>query len=162
MSEQPQPPNGEFQDPLENYEPRQFGDSLEEALAEKTVTEIQARPYTSVPSDTTVEAAMQKLLGEDIACLMIEEDGKLVGIFGDRDVLDKVAFEFDSVKDRPVKEVMTADPVYVYETESAAAALSVMAVSGFRHVPVVSLDESILGIISPQRVTKFLHEHSRD
>ena len=35
-----------------------------------------------------------------------------------------------------------------------------MAVSGYRHVPVVSLDEKILGIISPQRVTKFLRENS--
>ena len=93
---------------------------------------------------------------------MVEENGKLVGVFSDRDVLDKVALEFDAVKDRPVRELMTTNPVYVCETDTPAAALAVMAVSGFRHVPLVKLDETILGIISPQRVIKFLREHSAE
>jgi len=149
----------EFVDPLANYEPQEYDDPLEEALAEKSVTEIEGRPYIAVPATTTVKQALSKLAGEDIACLLVEEDGKLVGVVGDRDILDKVALEFEATQDRPVRDVMSADPVYVYQSDSAAAALSVMAVSGYRHVPVVALDGSIMGIVSPQRVTKFLREH---
>jgi CBS domain-containing protein len=54
---------------------------------------------------------------------------------------------------------MTADPIYIYETDSAAAALSVMAVSGYRHVTVLNLQDELVGIISPQRVASFLQEH---
>ena len=118
MSERPQSPDDDFQDPLENYEPPSYDDPLEKALAEKDVTEIQTRPYAAVSPNTTVEEALKRLQGDDIACLMIEEEGKLVGIFGDRDALDKVALEFDSVKDCPVRDLMTTDPVYVYETDS--------------------------------------------
>ncbi len=161
MSDATRLPEGEFRDPLANYEPRTFEDPLEEALAQKDVTEIGVHPFATISVNATVDEALHKLAGNDIACVMVEQNGKLVGIFSDRDVLDKVALEYDAVKDSPVCEVMTPDPVYVYETDSAAAALSVMAVSGYRHVPVVSLDEKILGIISPPRVTKFLREHSQ-
>lgn len=159
MSAISQGSNDEFVDPLANYEPREYDDPLEEALEEKSVTEIEGRPYVAVPATITVKEALGKLAGEDIACLMVEDQGKLVGIFSDRDILDKVALEFERARDRPVRELMSADPVYVYQSDSAAAALSVMAVSGYRHVPVVSLDGSIQGIVSPQRVTKFLREH---
>lgn len=153
-------PQEEFQDPLENYDPPSYDDPLEKALAEEPVTEIQASPFASIAANASVEEALKKLVGDDIACLLVEDDqGKLVGVFSDRDVLDKVALEYQDVKKQPVREVMTNRPVYVYQTDSAAAALAVMAVSGYRHVPVVDLNEKIVGIISPKRVTQFLNKH---
>lgn len=148
-----------FQDPLEDYEPKQYDDPLEQALVEETVASVQATPYASVPPNTPVTVAVKRLAEWHVACLLIEEDGRLVGVFSDRDVLNQVALEWDSVKDKTVAEVMTRDPVFVYETDSSAAVLAVMAVSGYRHVPVLSLDNRIIGIASPQRVTKFLQQH---
>ncbi len=147
-----------FQDPLENYDPPTFDDPIERALHEETVMAIQSRPYACVPIDTTVEEVLQTLVGEGIACVLIENQGKLVGLVSDRDILEKVALEYDDLKDKSVQEVMTASPVYVDESESAASALAVMAVSGYRHVPVVDGEEKIVGIVSPQRVTKFLRK----
>lgn len=149
----------EFQDPLENYEPKEFTDPLERALAEETVDAIQSTPYASVPADTSIEEAVKELALLHVACLLVEEEGKLVGVFTNRTVLDRVVLEFDDIKNRPVREVMTPNPIFVYETDSSAAALAVMAVSGFRHVPVLSTDEKILGIVSPQRITAFLLQH---
>ena len=57
-----------------------------------------------------------------------------------------------------VSEVMTPNPVFLYETDSLASALCVMALYGFRHVPVLDLKENIVGIVSPQRVAMFLQE----
>ncbi|TWU14319.1 inosine 5'-monophosphate dehydrogenase [Symmachiella macrocystis] len=147
-----------FQDPLENYDPPTFDDPIEQALHEETVMAIQSRPYACVPIDTTVEEVLQTLVGEGIACVLIENQGKLMGLVSDRDILEKVALEYDDVKNKSVREVMTASPIYVDESESAASALAVMAVSGYRHVPVVDLKENIVGIVSPQRVTKFLRK----
>lgn len=149
----------EFQDPLEDYEPKQYDDPLEQALAEETVASVQSTPYASVPSDTPVAVAVERLTQLHVACLLIEDDERLVGVFSDRDVLNQVALEYDSVKDKPVAEVMTSDPVYVYETDSSAAVLAVMAISGYRHVPVLNLEDKIVGIASPQRVTAFLQRH---
>ncbi len=103
--------------------------------------------------------AVRQLSRFHIACLLVAVEGKLVGVFSDRDVLDKVALEYDAVKDRPVSDVMTTSPVHVYESDPAAAALSVMAVSGHRYVPILNLDDRLVGIASPQRVASFLQRY---
>jgi len=149
----------QFQDPLENYEPRTYADKLEQALAEQTAAEIHSTPFVSLPPQTPVREAIQRLAELHVASLLIAEQGKLVGVFSDRDVLDKVALEYDDVIDRPVSEVMAREPVFVYDTDFAGAVLSVMAVSGYRHVPVLTLDKKIVGIASPQRVSEFLEQY---
>ena len=150
------PDNNEFQDPLENYEPKEYDDPMEQALVEEEIGTIRHEPFTTISQDMPVHEAVNKLAGLHIACLLVEDKGRLVGVFSDRDVLSKVAFEFEDVKERPVRDVMTSDPIYVIETDSAVSALSVMALCGYRHVPVVDLNDNLVGIISPQRVTDFL------
>ena len=65
----------EFQDPLENYEPKTYEDPLEQALAEETVAAIQSQPYVSVSPDTPIYQALERLASLHVACLLIEEDG---------------------------------------------------------------------------------------
>ena len=151
--------NGEFQDPLENYDPKTYDDPLEQALAEQPVMAIQHEPFTTIPPELPVHEAISKLASMHAACLLVEKDEQLVGVFSDRDVLNNVALDYEKVKDSPVSEVMTTNPVYVFETDSSAAALTVMADSGFRHVPILDLDHKITGIVSPQRVTGFMHAY---
>ena len=147
---------GEFSDPLENYDPKLFSDPIARSLAEQTVSAIKSQPFATVPPDVSVEKAINELAGLQVACILVVEDGKLLGVFTDRDVLHQVALEYEHVKWQNVRNFMTPDPVFVYETDPAAAALSVMAVCGFRHVPVVDVNENVVGIVSPQRVTEFL------
>ena len=59
---------------------------------------IQATPYASVPPDTPVSVALKRLAELHVACLLIEENGKLQGVFTDRDVLYNVALEYDQIK----------------------------------------------------------------
>ena len=149
----------DFQDPLENYEPKQYSDPLEQALVEEPIDNIRHEPFVTIPPSTPIHEAVEKLGGLHVACLLVAENNRLVGVLSDRDVLSNVAFRYDEIKDQPVKEVMTTDPIYVNETDSAVVALSVMAHCGYRHVPVVDLNDNLTGIISPQRVTEFLQQH---
>jgi CBS domain-containing protein len=149
----------EYSDPLENYEPKLYQDPLERALAEDTVAAIESQPYVAVTPDTAVAEVLKKFVDLNIGCLLVEDAGKLVGIFSERDALNKVALEYEQVKDKPIREFMSANPIYIYDTDSSAAALSVMAATGYRHVPVVDLGQRLLGIVSPQRVTAFLRSY---
>ena len=146
-----------FDDPLENYEPKEYNDPLERAIVEESVMQIQHQPHSSISPDTTINEAVKKLASEHVACLLVEDEGKLLGLFTDREVLDKVALETDML-DRPVRDVMTTDPTYVREDDSIAAALCVMAIHGYRHAPILDADKKVLGVVSPQRITKFLSE----
>lgn len=158
--ESERPPNSTgFQDPLENYDPKSHDDPIEQALAEEPVGVIQHEPYATIPSQMLICDAVDRLAHMHVACLLVECDGKLVGIFSDRDVLNRVALEYEQIKNEPVCDVMTTEPVFVYDSQTTGAALSVMAVSGYRHVPVLDSNENIIGIISPQRVCEFLQLH---
>ena len=151
----------EFQDPLENYDPKSYSDPIERALAEETVATIQHEPFSVITPDTTVAEAVQELARQHVACLLVADEGRLLGVFSDRDVLDRVALEYNAVKDQPVRDLMTDSPVYVYETDPAASALAVMAATGYRHVPIVDLHDQLVGIASPQRVTAFLQRFTK-
>lgn len=159
-TEQKFPSPDEFQDPLANYDPKTYDDPLEEALAEEAMTAIRHEPFSTIPPTTPVREAVRQLAEKNVACLLIEHDRKLLGVFSDRDVLNKVALEYDQVKDEPVRHVMGTNPVFVYDTDPPGAALAVMAVAGYRHVPVLNLDDELVGIVSPQRVTAFLSRHA--
>jgi CBS domain-containing protein len=149
----------DWEDPLCNYEPREYADALEEALAEKTVAGIPSKPYAEIPPDKTIFGALQALSGLKVASLLVVDKGRLVGVFTERDVLEKVSMRFDEVKDLPVREVMTANPIVIYETDPAASALSAIAAAGYRHVPVLDINETVVGVISPRRVFSFLQGH---
>lgn len=159
------PPSGhpadpsDFLDPLEVYDSKPYDDPLQQALADEPVAAIKSTPYASVPPTTTVGEAIRQLASLHVACLLVEKDGQLVGVFSDRDVLDKVALNYNKIKDHPLSEVMSREPIFVYETDSSAAVLAVMAVSGYRHVPILNADKKIVGIASPQRVTEFLQRY---
>ena len=151
--------NDRFLDPLENYDSIDFDDPVEQSLHVESVASLQTQPHICVTSDTSVRDTMRLMTGKQISCVLVEEDDRLIGVFGDRDVLDKVALEYDDVMDGPVADVMSRNPVSVREDDTAAKVLSVMAVTGYRHVPVVDPQGKTVGIVSPQRVAKFLSSH---
>lgn len=145
-----------FEDPLENYEPPVYADALEQAIAEQPIGELEITPFASVPPDTSIADATAKLAELHVACLLVTENKKLVGVYTDRNVLDQVSLDYAKLRSEPVSSVMTDEPVFVYDTDPLAAALSVTAVHGYRHVPVVNQQGEVVGILSPHRITQFL------
>ena len=77
---------------------------------------------------------------------MVNDAGKLVGIFTGRDAVRRVlaAGKNEGTK---LREVMTADPVTISSNKSSIEALRMMWDGGFRHIPLMDGDK-ILGIIS--------------
>jgi CBS domain-containing protein len=82
-----------------------------------------------------------------------------VGIFTQRDVLMKIVHDYDRVKASPIRQVMTPDPVVVRDTDNPAKAINLMAVGGFRHIPVLDVDDRVVGLIGPRRATAYLKHH---
>jgi CBS domain-containing protein len=134
-------------------------ENLEAALAEMPVAEVQTYPLALVSPELSVRSAVSLMADRKIACLIVVEDGELRGVFTERDVLNKVAENWEEVSQQPVGEVMTDRPVFVYENDSAAAALCVMAAMGYRHVPVVNEEKQVVGVVSPRRALHFVQQH---
>lgn len=156
------PEAGEFEDPLKDYSPPDYSDPLEHAMLEGRVADMKIAPYTTLGSQTTVEQALTRMGELNIACVMIVEADHLLGIISERDVLYKIADHYEQVKARPVSDFMTPSPVAVRRTDSPAKALNLMAVSGFRHLPIINVDDKVVGILGPRRVTTFLRKYFPD
>jgi len=142
--------------PANSTEP---SDPLEQAMQGTPVSDIQTQPFTVVPPDMPTCEAIRTLARAEISCLLVTDAGRLIGVFGDRDALDHVTLEYERVINRPVKNVMTKEPLSIRADESVAAAVQVMAKSGYRHLPVLDRDDQLIGIVSPQRLITFLRTY---
>ncbi len=149
----------EFIDPLSNYEPRTYESEIAQSLVEDPVSMIPSRPYAHVDSATSVASAVQVLHGLNASCLLVVDADRLVGVFTERDVLERVADNFPAIANRPVRDVMTADPLVVNERDPAGAALAAIVAGGYRHVPVLNAGGDVMGVVSPRRVFAFFERH---
>ena len=81
------------------------------------------------------------------AILIVNDSGRLAGIFTGRDAVCRVVAEARNPATTLLHDVMTADPITMQPGSTASDALHLMQDGGFRHVPVVD-SESIVGIVS--------------
>jgi CBS domain-containing protein len=111
---------------------------VERSLMEDPVELLQPRTPVTVGPNTTVREAIRTMLTGDIgALLIVGDDGKLLGIFSERDLLTKVAGTHEGYNDVPVHQFMTPNPETVTPSHTLAFALHKMDIGGYRHTPVV-------------------------
>lgn len=104
-----------------------------------------------VAPDTPVHAVIATLRDAGHGCAVVAEGGRVLGIFTERDVLNRVTVDRARLS-RPVSELMTPDPVVLGEGESILVAINFMAVGGFRHIPLVADNGTLRGIVSGRDV----------
>jgi CBS domain-containing protein len=108
---------------------------------------IEDQKPVTASADITVAAAARLMRDHRIGAILVLEEGRLAGIFTERDALFRVIAEGrDPVKTR-VAEVMTANPRTIAPDRPFGHALHLMYEGGFRHVPVVDNGRP-LGVVS--------------
>ena len=123
-------------------------DRVERSLMEDTVSQLTPRPAVTLPPSATVKQAIEVMLSHNIGAVLIVDDaGKLSGIFSERDLLTKVADPNADYSERPVRDFMTDNPETVQLTDTLGFVLHKMDCGGYRHLPVLK-DGQPLGMIS--------------
>jgi CBS domain-containing protein len=106
-------------------------------------------------NQVTVFADIQQTVLQ-IAALMVEhnigavpvlDDGRLVGIFSERDLMRRVVVTGMDAARTPVSQVMTEDPLTVAPNDNLETCMTLMKRHGFRHLPVCAGRE-VKGVIS--------------
>jgi signal-transduction protein with cAMP-binding, CBS, and nucleotidyltransferase domain len=116
-----------------------------------------APPWMVGPAQTVADAAAL-MRREQIGCLLVCSDQRVVGIFTERDLLRRV-LAAEKPLTTPVGECMTPDPVTVHPKESIGAAVRRMEEGGYRHLPVVDEAGRPVGMLSVKRIVHYLVEH---
>ncbi|WP_266364015.1 CBS domain-containing protein [Tellurirhabdus rosea] len=101
----------------------------------------------SVAPQATVYEALELMAEKNIGAVLVIENGRLAGIFSERDYARKVVLQSRASRDTTVREVMTANLITIAPDQRIEDAMRLMSEKHIRHLPV--LDEGqLVGIIS--------------
>jgi len=101
----------------------------------------------SVAPETTVFDAIRLMAEKNIGALPVVADGRLVGIFTERDYTRKVALMGKTSKETRVREVIAHEILTVTPDDSVEDCMRLMTEKRVRHLPVVE-GVNVVGIIS--------------
>lgn len=109
----------------------------------------------TVSPEASIFEAMRLLVENKIGSLVVRDDeGKLVGILSERDIL-KAAFEgYDSLKAKKVTNLMTTNLIVAIPEDDLEYIKGIMTVNHIRHLPIVTRD-GIVGIVSIGDIVKY-------
>jgi CBS domain-containing protein len=114
-------------------------------------SEVMTRePVCCEPGDTIPRAA-EVMKREDVGSVPVvqsRDDGRLVGIVTDRDIVVKVVADGRRVEDARVSDAMTPNPVCCSEDDDVSRAVSLMEERQVRRMPIVTQDGRLAGIIA--------------
>lgn len=130
---------------------------LREYIEKEPARRVGYRAPVVVGPETSIGDAAALMRERSVGCLLVGEDGRLSGIFTERDLLRKVlAKQAEATFEDPITAVMTSNPVVALESETIAVLLRRMYDGGFRHIPLLSGNDRLLGTVSIKRVVGFL------
>jgi CBS domain-containing protein len=101
----------------------------------------------SIAPNRPVFDALVILAEYKIGALAVLQDGKLVGIFSERDYAREVILQGRSSKTTQISEVMTAKVITGNPHDLTESAMSIMSDKHIRHLPVVDGDK-LIGMLS--------------
>lgn len=116
--------------------------TLKQLLASRT------RPLAVVTPSDTVFHALSVMAQHDVGALLVLEGEQLVGIFSERDYARKIILQGKSSKETLVREIMSDRVAYVTPGTTLDECMALMTEKRFRHLPVLSDDGSVTGMIS--------------
>jgi len=128
---------------------------LGETILTAPIRELEPPPAALVADSATIESVIQLMLERGLGAVLVQREGRIAGIFTERDVLRRVV-SLAMSRERPVAEVMTPDPETLGPDDGIAFALNRMTVGGFRHIPIVDDKGSSPAVLSQRDVVNFI------
>jgi CBS domain-containing protein len=108
---------------------------------------MERRKFVTVLPKTTVREASQLMAKKQVGAVLVVEEGRLLGIFSERDVVFRVVALGLDPATTPLVQVMTPEPKTIKPNNTLGYAMTLMHENGFRHLPVLE-DGKPIGIVS--------------
>src|SRR6266496_2330950 len=113
-----------------------------------TIREVMSTDLVTAEPSTTMAETVRAMSKAQVGSALVLQDGALVGIFTERDVLRA----FDQMHADParvsfISKGMTPDPLTIVPNASVGEAMDMMLDGGFRHLPVMEA-RTLVGIVS--------------
>ncbi|AXH97471.1 DUF294 nucleotidyltransferase-like domain-containing protein [Ornithinimicrobium avium] len=117
------------------------------AVFRTSVRDLLREPPVCAPPGTTIAEAARAMADGGTSSLLVMEGDRLVGILTDRDLRRRV-LAVGVPSDRPVREVMTPDPVTVRSEALALEVMLEMTGRNIHHLPVLDPQGRVAGLVT--------------
>jgi CBS domain-containing protein len=129
-----------------------------QALASATVGELSPRPHARVGVDDAMWKVVAEMTAKGRGAVLVEDAGALVGIFTERDLLNRVDYSDALWSHVVVRDVMTPHPMVIRSDDPLSEALRLLIQGHRRHLPIVDDRGHVLGLISIRDILSFIAE----
>lgn len=117
------------------------------------VLDTKGRNVWSVSPQCSAYEALELMAEKDVGALVVIDQGKVVGMFSERDYARKLTLKGKLSRETPVADVMTKPVCYVLPWTSLSECMALMTNKHVRHLPVIESD-TLIGIVTIGDVVK--------
>lgn len=128
----------------------QISDTIDTVLRHKSFKKVLA-----LDPEQTVYEALETMAQFDVGCLIVCTEGRLVGIFSERDYARKGILKGHMSKETKVRDMMTSPVMYVTPEHTVDDCMNLMTERHFRHLPVLEKDQ-VIGMVSIGDMVKWV------
>lgn len=126
------------------------------ALSITQVCDLVPRPHATVDIGDAMWKVVEAMKSKNRGAVLVTEEGKLVGIFTERDLVSRLDHDDALWSHVVVKDVMTPHPTVVRPYESVAEAMRLLIQGRRRHLPVVDDKGKVLGLLSIRDILAYV------
>ena len=103
--------------------------------------------YLTISPGATAYAALEVMAEHNVGALLVMDEGKLIGIFSERDYARKVILQGKASHSTTVGELMSSPPICGSPTSSLHDSMVLMTTNHIRHLPIMEMG-AIAGVVS--------------
>ena len=121
---------------------------------------LQAKGWGAIylGCNATVEEALGLFIPHNIGSLpVVDAQGRLIGIFTERDVLHRVHEDYEHLRGRQIREVMSPNPITCTPDDSVQEVMSRMSQHRVGQLPVLDGDE-LAGLVTVSDLIQAMYE----
>ena len=149
--------------PLSDSHLRDPQSSVEQGLLQDRIDLLQPRQPVTVAATATVGSVLNTLVENSIGCVIVtNEDQEMLGVFSERDALNRLADKSAEYWDKPISEFMTPSPHDLKSDAKIAFAVHEMDLGHYRHIPITDEGGRPVGVISVRDILQYLTSFAAD
>jgi CBS domain-containing protein len=133
--------------------------TLRGRIMQTPLRDLDPPPALAVTPENPVAGVIRLMQKERQGSAVVIDGGRIIGIFTERDALNRLTGRSLDLEKVAVREVMTPNPKILREDDTLAFALHWMAVGSYRHIPIVHEGQAPR-FISVRGILRYLSEHA--